>query len=228
MVIAILALTAATAAPALAGEAARVARLITGKDVRNESLTNADIRNGSLLLRDVKTSERAKLNGATGPTGAAGPTGATGVKGDTGVPGPTASVTLSDDPSDIALPTILSLPSLSGIVLSKAITVSFPARLIANASAAITNPAAASATQVACMLELGIPANGTTAMSQQVTTTVGTDATLPTPTALAVTGSADVEAGTHQVSVRCTDGIGFASGGASFAKGDLAVIATAR
>jgi len=54
------------------GTAADAGRLITGKDVKD----------GSLTLKDFKASERAKLagpRGATGPAGAIGPIGATGV-----------------------------------------------------------------------------------------------------------------------------------------------------
>jgi hypothetical protein len=63
-------------------------RLITGKQVKDGSLTTKDIKNASLLSKDFKTGQLPRgAQGAQGPTGPVGPTGpggAAGVKGDTG------------------------------------------------------------------------------------------------------------------------------------------------
>jgi hypothetical protein len=69
------------------GGTAVAAKLITGKDVRNNSLTGADIRNRSLTKKDL----RGSIRGPRGPQGAAGLRGATGSAGATGPAGPTGT-----------------------------------------------------------------------------------------------------------------------------------------
>lgn len=79
LVIAMVALVVAVSGggQAIADGAAAAAKLITGKQVKN----------GSLTLADFKASERAKLRGAAGPAGPAGPKGDTGATGATGAAG---------------------------------------------------------------------------------------------------------------------------------------------
>jgi hypothetical protein len=80
LVVALLALFFAIGGPSFAADAAGGAvRLITGKQVRNNSLTTKDVRNGSLLAADFKPGQL--------PVGAQGPKGDTGAKGDTGPAG---------------------------------------------------------------------------------------------------------------------------------------------
>ena len=73
--------------------ASSASRLITGKQVRNNSLTGVDIKDRSLTEKDFKTPPRVSADGAagpagpTGPTGPQGPGGAQGPKGDRGEPG---------------------------------------------------------------------------------------------------------------------------------------------
>lgn len=89
----VLVATAATATAAI---------VITGANVKNNSLTGADIKNGSLSSTDLSAASLAKLRaagaagpkgdaGAAGPAGAKGDTGATGAKGDTGNTGTTGN-----------------------------------------------------------------------------------------------------------------------------------------
>ncbi len=75
---------------------AAATKLISGKQVKNGSLTGKDIKNGSLLAADFKKGSLPA--GPTGPTGAAGPAGeqgpmgpagSRGVAGETGADGPT-------------------------------------------------------------------------------------------------------------------------------------------
>lgn len=82
--------------------------VITGKQVKNNSLTGADVKNGSLATADIhdfsllrKDFKRGQVpagprgrqgpagpgDGATGPAGPAGPTGGTGPSGPTGPAG---------------------------------------------------------------------------------------------------------------------------------------------
>jgi type VI protein secretion system component Hcp len=61
------------------GGGAYAAVTITGKNVKNNSLTSDDIKNGSLLHQDFKAGQLPK--GAQGPQGPQGPAGAAGAKG---------------------------------------------------------------------------------------------------------------------------------------------------
>jgi hypothetical protein len=69
---------------------------LTGVDIQNDSLTGADIRDGSLGSNLFSTVARANLRGATGPEGPAGPKGDTGAQGPAGA-GITADVVKGDD-----------------------------------------------------------------------------------------------------------------------------------
>jgi hypothetical protein len=60
---------------------------LTGADVQNDSLTGADIRAGSLGSNLFSSIARANLRGQTGPAGAKGDTGATGATGPQGPAG---------------------------------------------------------------------------------------------------------------------------------------------
>jgi hypothetical protein len=72
--------------------ASSAARLLTGKQIKDGSLTSADVKDRSLLAKDFKAGElpagQAGAIGAKGETGATGPTGPTGPTGETGATGP--------------------------------------------------------------------------------------------------------------------------------------------
>jgi hypothetical protein len=69
--------------------------LLTGRNVKDESLTGADVQNDSLTAADIKAGSlgsnafsavaRANLRGSTGATGAKGETGAAGAQGPAGL-----------------------------------------------------------------------------------------------------------------------------------------------
>jgi hypothetical protein len=67
------------------GGTAYAAALITGRDVKNNSLTGADIKNRSIKARDLAAG--ARLVGPAGPTGPTGPAGTAGAGGATGAAG---------------------------------------------------------------------------------------------------------------------------------------------
>ncbi len=78
------------------GGTATAAKLITGKNVKNNSLTGKDIKNKSIKSADLSAGAKSALKGAkgdTGAAGAAGPAGAPGApgakgdKGEAGAPG---------------------------------------------------------------------------------------------------------------------------------------------
>jgi hypothetical protein len=102
-------LIACIAAALLAGAAtASAAKLITGADVKNNSLTGTDIKNNSLALADLSNRAERDLrgqDGAPGPKGdkgdpgPAGPQGPQGPAGERGPAGP-------QGPAGPALPTV--------------------------------------------------------------------------------------------------------------------------
>ena len=65
---------------------AGAAKLITGKQVRNGSLTGADIKAGSLGTDRLSPGARSSLKGDAGPAGAVGPQGPAGADGADGGP----------------------------------------------------------------------------------------------------------------------------------------------
>ena len=84
------ALTVVVAALALmlaAGTGATASLLISGKQIKNGSVTSKDIKNRSLKVKDLSRKSRSRLAGATGATGPRGATGATGPQGPAGLSG---------------------------------------------------------------------------------------------------------------------------------------------
>jgi hypothetical protein len=81
----------ATAAVVISGRNVKDGSL-TGKDIKNNSVASTDVKNGSLVGKDFKHGQLP--GGATGPTGAIGATGdagAPGAKGDAGATGATGA-----------------------------------------------------------------------------------------------------------------------------------------
>src|SRR3954469_8206193 len=69
------------------GGSAYAAATITGKNIKDNTVTSADVKNKSLLASDFKPGQ---LPGATGAgAGQQGPQGPQGPKGDAGAPGAT-------------------------------------------------------------------------------------------------------------------------------------------
>jgi len=71
---------------ALSGSAG-AATLISGKQIRNGTITGADVKRGSLPAEDLSPKARRLLKGVTGPAGAQGAAGATGPAGPAGPAG---------------------------------------------------------------------------------------------------------------------------------------------
>jgi hypothetical protein len=92
--IGVLVATAATATAAIVITGANVKNnSLTGADIKNGSLTGSDVKNGSLSANDLNSRSLTKAirdvaaMSTTGAAGATGATGATGPKGDPGAPG---------------------------------------------------------------------------------------------------------------------------------------------
>lgn len=85
LLVAVLALVIAVSSSATA------ALVITGKQIKNNSVTTKDIKDGNLKTADLSAAAKAELKGNAGPAGPAGEkgaTGATGPAGPTGATGP--------------------------------------------------------------------------------------------------------------------------------------------
>jgi hypothetical protein len=90
LVISVIALIVAVAGggSAIADGVHAAAKLITGNQIKNGSITSSDIKDRSLLVSDFKASERSKLRGSEGPVGPTGNQGPQGLPGSNGGPGP--------------------------------------------------------------------------------------------------------------------------------------------
>jgi hypothetical protein len=78
------------------GSTATAAMVVTGKDIKDGSVTTRDVRDGSLKARDFKPGQLpAGTTGATGATGPQGPQGERGPQGATGPKGDTGTVDTS-------------------------------------------------------------------------------------------------------------------------------------
>lgn len=64
-----------------AGAGATASMMITGKQIKNNTVTTKDIKNRTLKAKDLSLGAKNKLRGATGATGPAGPAGASGISG---------------------------------------------------------------------------------------------------------------------------------------------------
>ena len=63
---------------------ASAALLITGKQIKDNTVTTKDIRNGTLDTKDMSSKAIVSLKGARGPAGSTGPSGPTGSSGVSG------------------------------------------------------------------------------------------------------------------------------------------------
>ena len=70
-----------------AGAGATASMMITGKQIKDGTVTSSDIKNKSLKVKDLSAKAKSKLRGATGPAGPRGATGATGPAGAAGLSG---------------------------------------------------------------------------------------------------------------------------------------------
>ncbi|WP_104105243.1 collagen-like protein [Nocardioides sp. 616] len=92
---------------------ATAALVITGKDIKNDSVTSADIKDGSLKKKDLTAGAITKLAGTPGPVGPAGPAGVRGPSGAAGAPGVSAYeiVRFSKSATDNKAEVTLSCPA---------------------------------------------------------------------------------------------------------------------
>lgn len=77
-----------------AGAGATASLLITGKQIKNNTVTTKDIKNRTLKAKDLSLGAKKKLSGQTGATGATGPAGPQGAAGVSGFEVVTRSVSI--------------------------------------------------------------------------------------------------------------------------------------
>lgn len=70
-----------------AGAGATASLLITGKQIKNNTVTTKDIKNRTLKAKDLSLGAKSKLRGPAGPAGATGPQGPAGALGLPGLSG---------------------------------------------------------------------------------------------------------------------------------------------
>jgi len=91
LIVALLAFAVAAGGPAAAADfGKRIVHVITGKQVKDNSLTGKDVKDGSLLAKDFKAGQLPVGSAGSGTPGARGPqgeTGARGPQGERGLPG---------------------------------------------------------------------------------------------------------------------------------------------
>jgi hypothetical protein len=92
-----------------AGAGATASMMITGKQIKNNTVTTKDIKNRTLKAKDFSLGAKNKLRGATGPAGAAGPAGPAGASGISGFELVTKSLSIP-----------VALPGQSGTTFSAA------------------------------------------------------------------------------------------------------------
>lgn len=109
---------ASTAALVVAlGGTSYAAAMITGHDIKNNTVTSANVKNHNLRLKDFSSSARSGLHGATGATGATGASGATGPQGIQGPIGPSNAYSVFNDNATAitgTTKTVLTLPLDAG------------------------------------------------------------------------------------------------------------------
>jgi hypothetical protein len=158
------ALTIVIAALALmlaAGTGATASLLITGKQIKDGSVTSKDIKNRSLKVKDLSTKAKAKLKGATGP---AGPAGATGATGPAGPAGPSGLPGLPGLPGLSGFQVVPSSTSLTGL-LSGSTTASCPdGKKALSATGGLTTPVLGILTQVTRVSETAFQATALSAL----------------------------------------------------------------
>lgn len=72
----------------LAGSATAATSLISGKDIKKGSITGKQVKNKSLSIKELSKGAVKKLRGATGPRGERGEKGETGARGPAGIVAP--------------------------------------------------------------------------------------------------------------------------------------------
>jgi hypothetical protein len=138
-----------------AGAGATAALVITGKQIKDGTVTTKDVKNKTLKYKDFAPKTKSKLRGATGPAGprgATGATGATGAAGAAGLPGLSGFEVVSS-----------SVP-LAGLVTGTASAACPAGKKAISASGGLANPVLTILTQVTRVSETAFEASALSAV----------------------------------------------------------------
>ena len=94
-----------------AGAGATASMMITGKQIKNNTVTTKDIKNRTLKAKDLSLGAKKKLRGATGATGATGPAGPAGTSGISGFQLVTNTLAVPANLSMVTAPVSASCPA---------------------------------------------------------------------------------------------------------------------
>ena len=137
-----------------AGAGATASLLITGKQIKNNTVTTADIKNRTLKAKDLSLGAKSKLRGPTGPAGPAGAKGDTGPAGAIGLPGLPGLSGFEVVTQSLPIPA-----GLTGITTP--VTAACPAgKKALSATAALSNPVVGLVTQVTRVSDTAFEAIG--------------------------------------------------------------------
>ena len=134
-----------------AGAGATASLLITGKQIRNNTVTSADIKNRTLKAKDLSRGAKSKLRGPAGVAGPQGPAGPAGPAGLIGLPGLSGFEVVTQ-----------SLPIPAGLTtVTTPVTAACPAgKKALSATAALSNPVVGLVTQVSRVSDTAFEAVG--------------------------------------------------------------------
>jgi hypothetical protein len=207
---------------AFATSAATAAKVINGRSIKN----------GSVTERKLSPAVRGKLN-APGPQGPQGPQGVQGVQGPPGpaAPGVGSAVAQTTAIAPLALDssaTILTLSSPPGSGTGL-VTVTGPARLMitGQVNAFKTTANFDKLARVHCQL-LHEDTGGLDPVGDEVEATLGAVSIGAVLVSLSLVGSVDVDAGPHDVGIRCEAKLASTNVGVSFQNASLNVVAVPR
>jgi hypothetical protein len=94
----------------LAGSATAATSLINGKDIKKGTVTGKQIKNKSLSIKELSKGAVKKLRGATGPRGERGERGETGARGPAGIVAPLFGEDASENIADGQAKNLITIP----------------------------------------------------------------------------------------------------------------------
>lgn len=211
---------------------AAILALVAGTATAAKVINGRSIKNGTITERKLTTGVRDKLN-APGPQGPRGTPGEAGPRGETGAPGEAAPAVGSATAQTAAIAplalgsvaTILTLTTPSGAGTGL-LTATRPTRLLitGQVNAFKTTGDFDKFARVHCQLlhenRSGLETLGNTAQATLGPVPVG--AVL---TSVSLVGSVDVDAGQHDVGIRCEASTASTNAGVSFSNASLHVVA---
>lgn len=169
-----------------AGAGATASMIITGKQIKDGTVTTRDVKNRSLKARDFSATAKSKLRGPAGPAGPAGPRGATGA---TGATGPAGATGLQGLQGLTGLQGVPGVPGLSGF---EVVSTSVPMGVLAGVPTEVTGACPAGKKAIAATGGFTTPVAGLLSQVIRTSETQFKAVGLPTLPGISQTLSLDV------------------------------------